>query len=116
MIGNIRKKENLHIVLWLIKDFGWIMDFKILALLMAVPTLALAAQLCWITRVDRSELHHNGAVLCWISANVIWMTGEFFYNDGIRHLAAPFFVLGLIILAKFYFWEYVRFFRDKGSS
>ena len=110
MIGDIRKKENLHIVLWLVKDFGWIMDFKILALLMAVPTLALAAQLCWITRRDNSELHHNAAVLCWITVNVIWMTGEFFYNDGIRHLAAPFFVLGLMILAKFYL---ARYFKSK---
>jgi hypothetical protein len=102
MIGAVRKKENLHIVLWLLKDFGWIMDFQVLALLMAVPTLFLAGQLCWMTRMDKSELHHNVAVLCWIVANVVWMSGEFFYNDGIRHLAAPFFVLGLLILAKFY--------------
>ena len=102
MIGAVRKKENLHIVLWLLKDFGWIMDFKILALLMAIPTLFLAVQLCWITRSDDSELHHNGAVLCWIMANVVWMCGEFFFNDGIRHLAAPFFVVGLLLLGKFY--------------
>ena len=102
MIGAVRKKENLHIVLWLLKDFGWIMDFKILALFMAIPTLFLAVQLCWITRSDDSELHHNGAVLCWIMANVVWMCGEFFFNDGIRHLAAPFFVVGLLLLGKFY--------------
>ncbi len=102
MIGAVRKKENLHIVLWLLKDFGWIMDFRILALLMAIPTLFLAVQLCWITRSDESELHHNGAVLSWIMANVVWMCGEFFFNDSIRHLAAPFFVVGLLLLGKFY--------------
>lgn len=102
MIASIRKKENLHIVLWLLKDFGWIMNFKALALAMAVPTLGLAVQLCWLTRADKSEFHHNLAVLSWIVANVVWMSGEFFYEDTIRHLAAPFFVLGLLILAKFY--------------
>ncbi len=113
MIGAVRKKENLHIVLWLLKDFGWIMNFQVLALVMAVPTLFLAGQLCWMTRGDKSELHHNVAVLCWITANVVWMSGEFFYNDGIRHLAAPFFVLGLLILAKFYLISYISTARKK---
>ncbi len=113
MIGAVRKKENLHIVLWLLKDFGWIMNFQVLALVMAVPTLWLAGQLCWMTRGDKSELHHNVAVLCWITANVVWMSGEFFYNDGIRHLAAPFFVLGLLILAKFYLISYISTARKK---
>jgi hypothetical protein len=114
MIGAVRKKENLHIVLWLLKDFGWIMDFQVLALVMAVPTLFLAGQLCWMVRADKSELHHNVAVFCWIVANVVWMSGEFFYNDGIRHLAAPFFVVGLLILGKFYVQEYVGLAREKG--
>ncbi len=102
MIGAVRKKENLHIVLWLMKDFAWIMNFQVFALSMAVPTLLVAAQLCWVTRSDRSELFHNAAVLCWIVANVIWMVGEFFFDDGIRYMAAPFFVLGLLILGYFY--------------
>jgi hypothetical protein len=113
MIGAIRKKENLHIVFWLLKDFGWIMDFRALALVMAVPTLWLAGQLCWMTRSDKSEWHHNLAVLCWITANVVWMSGEFFFNDGIRHMAAPFFVLGLLILAKFYLMSYLSAARKK---
>lgn len=102
MLSAVRKKENLHIVLWLLKDFGWIMGYKTLAFIMAVPTLGLAIQLCWITRKDRSEFYHNLAVLSWIIANVIWMTGEFFYADSIRHLAAPFFIVGLLILGRFY--------------
>ncbi len=110
MISAVRKKENLHIVLWLMKDFAWIMNFQGFALIMAVPTLWVAAQLCWVTRTDRSELFHNIAVLCWIVANVIWMLGEFFFEDGIRHLAAPFFVLGLLILGYFYV---NKFFKSK---
>jgi hypothetical protein len=109
MISAVRKKENLHIVLWLFKDFGWIMNFKILALTMAAPTLILALQLCWITKNERSEWVHNLAVLFWICANVIWMLGEFFYNDTLRSVAAPFFVAGLMVLA----WYYLSLFRSR---
>jgi hypothetical protein len=41
------------------------------------------------------------------------MSGEFFFNDGIRHMAAPFFVLGLLILAKFYLMSYLSAARKK---
>jgi hypothetical protein len=108
MLEDLRKKENLHIVFWLIKDFAWINDFKTLGVCMAVPTLLLAFWLTWNSRRIASELFHNLAVSCWILANSVWMWGEFFYVDTLRHYAKPFFIAGLLILAGYYVYYYFQ--------
>lgn len=102
MNSSLRAKENLHIVFWLLKDFAWISDYKILGLAMAVPTVLLSLLITWLSRSDRSELAHNLAISCWISANAIWMLGEFYFDDSKRHWALPFFIAGLCILALHY--------------
>lgn len=50
LLDSIRKFENMHIVLWLMKDICWITDFKIGGMIMIVPTLALAMYLTWRDR------------------------------------------------------------------
>jgi hypothetical protein len=115
MLADLRKKENLHIVFWLVKDFAWINDFKMLGITMAVPTLLLAFWLTWNSRSIASELFHNLAVSCWILANSVWMWGEFFYEDSIRHYAKPFFILGLLILAGYYAITWVRKIQNKAA-
>lgn len=98
----VRRFENLHIVLWLLKDSCWVMDFHLGGMIMIVPTLTVAFYITWISRYSLSELFHNIAVCCWIIANSIWMTGEFFYNDTLRGPASVFFVLGLIAVFIYY--------------
>jgi hypothetical protein len=98
----LRKKENFHIVLWLVKDFAWIMDYKILGLSMAIPTVLLAIYLTWHSRADKTEFAHNLAVMFWICANVIWMFGEFYLNDTTRSIAQPFFIAGMAVLGIHY--------------
>jgi len=69
---------------------------------MAIPTFLL---FCWLTyklRLDRSELFHNLAITSWICGNSIWMFGEFYLNDKIRHIAFPFFLIGLTIVGWYY--------------
>lgn len=102
MDANLRKKENLHIVFWLIKDFAWISNYKLLGLSMAVPTIILSFWLTWKFRSDRADLFHNIAVTFWIMANVIWMTGEFYFQDTKRYVALPFFFAGIAVIAWFY--------------
>ena len=102
MNSSLRAKENLHIVFWLLKDFAWISDFKVLGVTMAVPTFILSLYITWLGRTDRSDLAHNLAISCWISANAIWMFGEFYFDDSKRHWALPFFIAGLCILALHY--------------
>lgn len=104
----IRKKENLHIYLWLFKDFAWLADFHYIALIAAIPTLILAFLLLWESRKDLTDLIHNISVALWICANVIWMVGEFYFDDGTRKIAAPFFILGLLFLTVFYIIKWCK--------
>ena len=105
---NLRKKENLHIVFWLIKDFAWISNYKILGLVMALPTVLLSFWLTWKCRENRADLFHNTAVAFWIIANAIWMVGEFYFEDTKRYVAMPFFFVGLAFVAWYYVSAFLR--------
>ena len=101
--------ENLHILLWLLKDSFWALNLRIPGLIMIVPTLIVALYITWQTRNIQSELLHNLAVVFWITANCLWMTGEFFGWDenignsyGLRMYALIPFSIGLLILAYYY--------------
>jgi hypothetical protein len=99
---NIRKKENFHILLWLVKDLSWVTLSKSFGVFMIVPTLLLAIHITYIHRGDREELAHNLAVCFWIAANSVWMIGEFFFEDSLRSYAAAFFVAGLSVMLFYY--------------
>ena len=99
---DIREYENLHIVLWLLKDTCWVMLWKEVGLFMIFPTVAAAIHITWLRRHIKSELFHNLAVCCWISANSVWMIGEFFFDDGLRPLATVFFAAGLLSVVYYY--------------
>ncbi|MCS6820059.1 MAG: hypothetical protein RMJ53_10720 [Chitinophagales bacterium] len=101
-ILRLRKTENIHILLWLLKDVCWVADFKTAGMIMAVPTLSVAFYITWKYRSMASELFHNLAVCCWITANIIWMTGEFFFDDNTRPLAICVFIAGLLIVSYYY--------------
>jgi|APTNR8051073442_1049403.scaffolds.fasta_scaffold52551_2 F0F1-type ATP synthase assembly protein I len=106
-VRDIRKQENLHIVLWLVKDTFWVLDFKIGGVIMILPTLLVAIAITWRWRHLRAELFHNLAVCCWICANISWMIGEFYFDDSIRPVSIAFFSVGLIIIAYYYITDFV---------
>ena len=106
-----RKIENLHILLWLLKDICWALNLKYPALIMIVPTLMVAVIITYQTRKIISEVIHNLAIDFWITANCTWMVGEFFHLDenligayGLRQLSLIPFSIGLIILAYYYLY------------
>jgi hypothetical protein len=119
--ARFRRIENLHILLWLIKDLCWALNYKWVAMIMIVPTLAVALMITWQTRHILSELLHNLAVVFWITANCTWMTGEFYGWDenligdiGLRQLSVIPFGIGLLILAYYYiFLASKASFREK---
>jgi len=106
-IRKFRPFENFHIVLWLVKDTCWCTVSKTMGVIMIVPTILLAVYITWIHRKDRAELFHNLAVVFWISANSVWMIGEFYYDDTTRNLAMYFFAAGLASAFYFYVTEYL---------
>ena len=74
---------------------------------MILPTLGVQVHLTWNSRRDVHEDFHSIAVACWITANAIWMTGEFFYEDSLRGLASWFFGTGVASMV-FYYAVYFR--------
>jgi hypothetical protein len=102
---NIRKFENLHILLWLLKDLFWVTLSEVAGVIMIVPAVGLAIYITWLARDIKAELFHNLAVCCWIIANSVWMVGEFFYDDSTRMITGILFITGL----SFITWYYVRY-------
>jgi hypothetical protein len=102
MFKDIRRYENLHIAFWLVKDACWCLLFKPLGIMMIVPTLYVALDILWRTRKVQADFYHNLAISLWITANGIWMTGEFFFHDSLRPYAMIFFGMGLTVLAWYY--------------
>lgn len=98
----IRKIENFHIVLWLLKDLCWVMEMKLFGVIMVVPTVGVAIYITWLSRFIRSEFFHNLAVVCWICANAVWMLGEFFNVEETKVIATAFFILGLLLIGSYY--------------
>ena len=94
----IRLLENLHIILWLVKDTCWLLQFKIGGIIMIFPTVFMAFYLAWKTRHDMSILLPNLAVCFWICANVVWMLGEFFDFNHIPYALASF-SIGIVIIS-----------------
>lgn len=116
MFPDFRKIENLHILLWLLKDSCWVADLKWMGTFMILPTISVAIWLTWKMRKSYSELMHNLAVIAWILANSAWMIGEFFFDDGTRPIALVFFGLGLALLFVFYGRELILKKTDSGNG
>jgi len=112
MISSIRKFENLHIACWLIKDTCWVMDIRILGIIMIFPTLFLAFYITFKFRKLIAELYHNLAVCLWIMANTIWMIGEFFFDDTLRPYSIIFFLAGLLLILYYYLFVYRKLNSD----
>lgn len=70
---------------------------------MIVPTLALAIFITVRNKADQAELVHNLAICFWIAANSTWMIGEFYFHDKTRPIAVVFFILGLLMMTRYYF-------------
>ncbi|MBX9782081.1 MAG: hypothetical protein K2X48_02200 [Chitinophagaceae bacterium] len=107
--ARFRKIENLHILLWLIKDMCWALNFHWMAIFMIIPTIGVALLITYQTKNMRSELFHNLAILFWITANCTWMIGEFYGWDenlygklGLRQFAVVPFAIGLSIIGYYY--------------
>jgi len=103
--SRIREYENLHILLWLLKDTCWVLNWEVAGLIMIIPTIGVALHITWLRRSVKSELFTNLAVSLWISGNSTWMIGEFFYDDGLRTPALMFFLTGLIIVFYYHLIE-----------
>ncbi|MBK8339789.1 MAG: hypothetical protein IPK99_07230 [Flavobacteriales bacterium] len=102
-LPSVRTGENFHIVLWLVKDSCWVLNWKWLGIAMVIPTVGMALYIAWKHRADRYEFLHALATVFWISANSTWMVGEFLFHDSLRTPAIVLFALGAVSIL----WHYV---------
>lgn len=102
MNEKLRRIENLHILLWLVKDLCWVTEWKAVGTVMFFPTFFVALWLTWRSRQNYTELMHNIAVTLWILANGNWMMSEFFWEEKTKMFSAVLFGAGLLVLAIYY--------------
>lgn len=94
--------DNIHILLWLVKDTCWMLEWKIFGTLMIVPTIGVAVYIAAQTTKE-SVFWINLAICFWITANAFWMVAEFTgIDEEYRHLTGIPFGLGLLSVAIYY--------------
>lgn len=103
----IRRFENLHILLWLIKDTSWMLEWRVLGITMMFPTLVVAV-LILLKTLKETEFYINLAIFFWICANSYWMCCEFFGHVEYKNYAAIPFALGLLSTGYFYYRKFAE--------
>jgi len=100
----IRKLENFHILLWLLKDLSWLMNWKFFGSFMIIPTVGFAVFITIKNKKDILELLPNVAVIFWICANSIWMLSEFFIQmETLKSFAIFPFIGGIVMMLLYAF-------------
>jgi hypothetical protein len=111
----IERIQNFHIVMWLLKDTCWVLNYKWTSLFMIFPTLSAAFYITYRLRQGRADLFHNLAICCWILGNSTWMVGDFLLKDQLRPQAATFFVVGMLLAIYYYVSDFIQKLRLKGE-
>ena len=100
-MSNDSRFDNIHILLWLIKDTCWMLEWRILGTLMILPTVGVAVYMAAKSTAE-DIFWINIAICFWISANAYWMVCEFVEREMYKDYAGIPFALGLICVAVFY--------------
>lgn len=99
---NARFFENFHILLWLIKDSFWLLEWRIVGTIMIIPTI-LVALIIAIKTFKESDFYLNIAVCCWISSNAFWMLCEFYNWLDYKIFAIYPFLIGLLFTGYYFY-------------
>lgn len=100
-----RVSENLHIILWLLKDMLWSMKCN-MAILLVAPAVAVSIRILYIYRDDNDAWYHNYAVCAWITANSVWMISDLLGKEEEFHpYVISLFAVGIITLLYYYLVE-----------
>lgn len=100
-----RHFENFHILLWLIKDTCWLLEWRTAGTIMLVPTILVAIYLT-AKSFSKNLFWVNLAICFWISANGYWMLCEFYEHVELKHYAIYPFCAGLISVSVFFIREF----------
>ena len=100
-VAGIAAIDNMHVLLWLIKDTCWLLEWRALGTFMIAPTIAVAVMLAFRSRGDRL-FWINLAICFWITANSYWMLSEFFEFEQLKNYAGIPFACGFVAVATYY--------------
>jgi hypothetical protein len=92
--------ENFHVLLWLIKDACWMLNFRIMGTVMVVPTLSFAFYFVLKSKHDFFQKISSLAVFSWILANAWWMLSEFYFEP-LKHWALLPFSMGISLMCYY---------------
>lgn len=92
--------ETVHIPLWLIKDICWLMEYRTVGVVIAIPTVLVAFTMVVITWKDKTSVWTNLSILFWILANANWMLAEF-YNWPTKSYSIWPFLMGILTFTIF---------------
>jgi hypothetical protein len=92
--------ETSHVPLWLLKDICWLMSFRLVGVIIAIPTVLVAMIMVVLTYKDRSAFLPNLSIALWIIANTNWMVAEFYEFDTKSYSLYPF-IGGLLVFVVF---------------
>ena len=93
--------DNVHVLLWLIKDTCWMLEWRVLGTAMVVPTIVVALILAIKSRAEH-VFWINLAICFWITANSYWMLCEFAGHEELKNFAGIPFALGFLAVSVFY--------------
>lgn len=84
-IGTWKRYEFIHMGFWLLKDYCWCSQDKIMWLAGAIPTLFISWDLINVTRKNQGlfvDLIHYISQLIWVCGNITWAFCELFSIGG----------------------------------
>ena len=109
-----RAYENLHIVLWMLKDYSWNTLNKPLWFASTIPTVLIGIDFVYTTgRAENMIIDHVHYIsqLLWVGGNLAWAAGELFTDDddplslwhgGHREINSARFWSSWLLLASFF--------------
>ena len=83
-IGGWRRYEFVHMFFWLLKDYCWCSQDKIMWLGGAIPTIYISFDLVNVTFKNKDltiDLVHYQAQMIWVMSNIVWAFSELFDLD-----------------------------------
>ena len=83
-IGSWKRYEFVHMFFWLLKDYCWCSQDKIMWLAGAIPTIYISIDLIKVTWKNKClfvDFIHYSSQLIWVFSNITWASSELFYLD-----------------------------------
>jgi len=84
------KYEGDFVLLWLLKDLGWVLVIPYLCIPAGVIAMVLSIFVTIHCVKDPTKLQHCAIELIWLTGNVLWMVADMLFDDYDYHYNLPY--------------------------